>query len=121
MNSLLKNILVAAVIVVILFALYLYFFKPAKSGIPEGLATASGQSVNGDAPGQNLLNVLNQVNTLRLDKTLFSKEAFRTLQDFGVRIQDEAIGRLDPFAPLNTPANIAAAPVLNPQPAVKRK
>ena len=68
----------------------------------------------GGGPGQELVETLLALRSVKLDGTIFSEPAFTQLQDYSQPIRQEPIGRENPFAPLETAApasteNTAAA------------
>lgn len=70
--------------------------------VPETLpADASGAATQA---GGELLTLLADMRTIRLDESLFSDPAFQELQDFSVALRSEPKGRPNPFAPLGKDA-----------------
>ena len=88
------GLLVASVV----YGAYSYFGGNSE---PEAPLT-SLVSVSTDSPqvGTDLLATLLSLKTLTLDPTVFGDPVFRSLQDFGLPIPEEAVGRNNPFAPL---------------------
>ena len=83
-------------IVVLVFVL-VYFYVSGGSPSSSTLTQGSGDG----AIGSSELSLLNQVNSLKIDTTLFSDPAFLSLQDYSVAITPENVGRPNPFAPLS--------------------
>ena len=92
----LRSILIFAGVIFVVYFGYSYLF-PADQGTPiapAGLATAP--------PGQgDLLPLLLNLRSLKLDPAVFSDPSFRSLVNFGIEIPVEPIGRTNPFAPLS--------------------
>jgi hypothetical protein len=82
-----KNSLIALVVVVLVFAGYKYFF--------------GGQPVILDPASQNIGNDVVELNqrlqTVNLDRTIFSSPGYRALIDFSTVVQDQPKGRPNPF------------------------
>jgi len=83
-------------IIVVLLAGYVYFAYFAGSSAP----TLSSSDTANTALSQNLLVTLQNLQTIKLDDSIFSDPAFISLTDFGVTISPEAVGNPDPFLPL---------------------
>ena len=102
----LKNILLFGGLLVALFVGYNYFFAGENTAGPliaiQQPAPPSGNS--------DLLAILLALRSLRLDDTVFSDETFKRLQDFGIEIPTEPLGRPNPFAPL--PGGGVSGPVI---------
>ncbi len=68
--------------------------------------------------GQDVVEVLLKLRSIKLDGVVFGEPAFRALQDFSTTIVLEPVGRLNPFAPLTrsvqpTAASIKAASIFS--------
>jgi hypothetical protein len=86
------NILVVAVLVAAAFYAYTYF-----SGGDENqavLVTTPQEEI-----GADLLEILTNLQTLKLDDSLFASPTFRNLKNFQVELTPEPVGRDNPFAP----------------------
>ncbi|OGG47951.1 hypothetical protein A3D66_01375 [Candidatus Kaiserbacteria bacterium RIFCSPHIGHO2_02_FULL_50_9] len=93
-----KKIILGAVGVIVLFMLYTFFFT---GGETPGTSPLVEESIEGNvAIGEDLVALLLQLQSIRLDPTVFNDPAFRSLRDFGQPIPDEPVGRPNPFAPL---------------------
>ena len=86
------------VLVVIIGAYYMWGSSLSFSSSSDTLQ-GSGQSATGVA-GAQVLTLLNQVKDLRIDKTLFTDQAYLSLHDFSVTIPQQNVGRANPFAPI---------------------
>lgn len=89
--------IIFAVIVIIAALLY---FSYSGSSAPAGSTTL--QAIPGGAGdvGANVVAMLNEIRSLRIDKTLFTDPAYQTLQDYSVTIPELNVGRANPFAPI---------------------
>ena len=108
MNKTLKNILIVAVIVLVGDGVYLYFSNQSaptsgslqsSSGAPAPLASSSDNQIAQDT---SFLSTLLNLNTIRIDTTLFASTSFKSLRDNTVEIvNDGIVGRPNPFAPFD--------------------
>lgn len=87
-----------------------FFYLRAPSGGGEGAAsgtTANGTSAltvtgNGNASsGADVLATLTALNNVSFDTSFFSREDFRSLEDFSVTLVPGEVGRENPFAPVS--------------------
>ena len=77
---------------------YNYFFKPEINVDP---VTSEGTSRAGElAIDKEILTLLGDLNSLVLDGSIFNSNAFKSLQDFSLPVEDEPKGRTNPFAPI---------------------
>ena len=94
-SSMKSWIIIAIVLIVAVVAYFIY----------SGSSTAGSSTIqaNTDATGQlgqQVLSLLNQVNSLQMNTALFTSQAYTSLKDFSVTIPTQNIGRANPFAPL---------------------
>lgn len=99
----------AAVLIVLLVVAYFMFFKgdeelPATGSLVAEQVGADGMPIASSdvdlGPGSDLLPFLFQLNSLKLDDSIFSDPVFLSLEDFTVEIAEQPQGRINPFAPL---------------------
>lgn len=95
MDFLNKNKMAIGGGVVLLLAVYIYFAYFSAPSLPP----LSSNDTN-IALSQNLLVTLQSLHTIKLDNSIFSDPAFQSLNDFGVAIPSENVGRRNPFEPL---------------------
>lgn len=102
------------VIVAILFVLGVsyYAFSSSGSGPASTLTTSGNDDVS--AASQQLLVVLANLRTIRLDDSIFKDQVFLSLTDYGVVISPENVGRRNPFAPFSS--TTPNQPVINTAP-----
>lgn len=80
----------------------------------SGATTESGLvtetfSTPESAEERDLVATLLQLRAVKLDGAIFSDPIFQSLIDFGSEIQQEPVGRENPFAPLNQQAAAGGA------------
>lgn len=104
-----KSIIIIVVIVAIALVAYFYYQGTKTPDTAGGLLTTSANPGVQSGIGQQVLGLLSQIQTLRIDSSLFKDPGFQTLRDFSVIIPPENVGRANPFAPLpGAPASPAA-------------
>ncbi len=129
MNSVIKTILILAVITGLAMAGYMFFFK---KDIPlseiGGLATVAGTAVNTGADdlemnqnaqeaSRDFLALLLNIRSIKLDDSLFSSAAFSALSDLSRPINpDTDPGRQNPFAPIGADSTVVSTQVTTSNP-----
>lgn len=98
-KSELKNIIIFVAILAGLYFAYTFFFSDNSTPV----ATISPEGSGGDV-GANILPLLLQLKTIKLDQTVFADPIFKSLQNFSVDLPIEGTGRPDPFAPVDQSA-----------------
>lgn len=96
MDFIKKNKVIVGVILAGFLGLvvYLNFF----SGAPSGELLASTEEAS--PLSSDLLSVLSNLHTIKLDESIFSDPTFESLTNFGVELPPETVGRRNPFLPL---------------------
>jgi hypothetical protein len=89
-NKTVIGVCVAAVAALVIYVMYFSGGSSATLSSSSSVSTAS----------QNILVTLQDLNTIKLDDSIFTNPVFLSLTDFGVTIPLENVGRSDPFAPL---------------------
>lgn len=85
-----------AIVIVAILAYFMFFNgAPAPSG---SSLLQSGPS--GEVIGAQVLSLLNQIQSLRIDSSLFENAAYKSFQDYTVAIPPQNVGRDNPFAPI---------------------
>jgi len=114
-----KTIIAILLVFGVMFYAYLSFFNNSGSTPDAATTDGSGAPADGTATdaGMELVALLDQLQAIKMDDSIFSSAAFNALHDETSPVNEEAVGRNDPFAPIGTggtfvPAgpNIAAAP-----------
>lgn len=122
MASKIKNLIIFVVIAVVLILIYIFFIKKA----PEEQNLVSSSKLNtvlsdtntldqNSVIAKDLLSVLLSVKSIKLDDTIFSNEAFLSLQDSSILLNpsgDE--GRANPFAPIGYEMLVTPVPAPTP-------
>ena len=120
-----KNILIAILIIAALGAGYL-FLSGQSSSNQSGIVSSSGDTTLPAASGgvgmdtsavpaaQNLLSVLLNVKTIKLDDSIFSTPAFKNLHDSSITlVPDASPGRPNPFAQFGNDATPTTSPAVS--------
>lgn len=91
-----KNIIIIVAVIGLAFVVYTFLFGGEKG------AALSSQDVNPSqtAVEQELIALLLELRSIKLDVSLFDSEEFISLQDFSQELVPEPVGRTNPFAPL---------------------
>ncbi|NCS99167.1 hypothetical protein GW764_03205 [Candidatus Parcubacteria bacterium] len=96
-----RKIIIFILVVVLSFVLYTIFLKPQAE---QALLDSSGPAqVN--AVGQEIIDTLNRIQSLELDKSVFNDPLYLRLRDDSQPIEDEDLGRSNPFEPLSGQSN----------------
>lgn len=72
---------------------------PSSSVATDGIADGAA-AIPAEDPKVKVLEMLNRLTALKLDRSFFDSPLFRSLQDFGVEVVPEPKGRPNPFAPI---------------------
>jgi len=105
--SSLKSTVIILVIIAAALIGYFYYEGSAPSASSSLLTASANPSASGI--GQQVLGLLSQIQSLRIDTALFKDPGYLTLRDFSVTIPPQNVGRSNPFAPLpGAPASPAA-------------
>lgn len=98
MSTSIKYIAIVLGIATLAYAGYYFFIQTGSASVTFN---------NNDVVMQNMLSNSQlfidrrqQLEAVRLDTTLFTDDRFRTLRTFTAPIQEQPIGRTDPFAPV---------------------
>ncbi|MBI5004619.1 MAG: hypothetical protein HZC04_00320 [Candidatus Lloydbacteria bacterium] len=113
-SSLLKNSIIIIGIGLLLWVGYATFLKK-DSAVAPGTALVSEAALNGDSPeaqsGREILAILLNLKSLKLDASIFNNSVFQSLTDFGQSIPERPRGRDNPFAPIgaaSAPTSVSA-------------
>ena len=96
-QSSVKSYLVIGAIVIVGFIFIFWYMGGDKTDTGSLLESQTAET---DAVGSRVLALLNQIQSLKIDNTLFTGAAYQTLVDFSVTIPEQNVGRPNPFAPL---------------------
>lgn len=92
-----QNIFVIAGVIILAFVLYSLFFT---GGTPTPALTTENVAASQTAVEQELISLLLELRSIKLDESIFADTRFRGLEDFGQNVIEEPVGRTNPFAPL---------------------
>lgn len=105
MNPNIKKILIIVGVLVVSFVIFMLV-----KGDDEGDALVStefntGGAVNPSSEqasivGAEIIQALNQINSLNLDRSIFERPVYLSLKDLGQPIPLEPVGRPNPFSPI---------------------
>lgn len=93
-----KSIIIIVIIVIV--AIIGYFYYSGKNQSSDTSLLASAPNAADQAVGARVLLLLNQIQSLHIDTTIFKNPAYQALQDYTVSIPTLNVGRYNPFAPL---------------------
>lgn len=93
-----KNIALSILAIAIAGVLYGVIF--GKSGPDLSLLTSETPSAGVGVVGEDVLDLLQTLRSIKLDGSLFEDPAFRSLEDFSQELVPEPVGRENPFAPV---------------------
>jgi uncharacterized protein involved in exopolysaccharide biosynthesis len=94
-----KNIIIIAVIIGLALIAY-SFLKPDPTA--ESLLVVTERQNSTQALGDEITAAINQINSLRLDDSIFKDPIMAKLKDHNQKINPEDVGRPDPFAPITS-------------------
>ena len=89
--------IVLALLLILLLSMSYFVFLSYPSTDNGG---ALADTVLQNASGAQFINLLDVLQSLRLDISFFDNPAFRALKDGTVPLVSEPVGRANPFAPL---------------------
>lgn len=99
MRSLTKYKKVIIILGIIIIAAVIYTIMIGKKD-NRLLVSESPETVSNTELQNNLLALLLEIRSIKLDDSIFLDPAFRSLDDFGQEIVQEPVGRSNPFAPV---------------------
>ena len=82
----------------VLVAALVYFYISGNK-TPESLTLQALDNAN-QVAGVKVLNLLNEINSLKIDGAVFNDSSYRTLRDYTVEIPELPVGRSNPFSPV---------------------
>jgi len=103
-----KQIIIAVVVIVVAFFGFKMFFVSPEAG--DDALVAEKASVAENLEGQLILNLLNKLDRVTLDESIFSNKVFVSLQSFERVLEGQVAGRKNPFMPIGIEESGAAAP-----------
>jgi len=109
-----KNIIIIAAIIGIGLIAY-SFLKPDPT--VESLLETTQRQDSAQVLCDEITSAINQINSLKLDRSVLDDPIVKNLVDHSKPIIPEPVGRINPFAPINSEVN---SPATNTIPAVIR-
>ena len=89
-------IAVVAITVLLIFFVYFFFFRNTETII---VFDEFGNPVAAQIIGQDLINILADLETITFDDSVFRNPAFTELSDQSVVLRKEPMGKSNPFSP----------------------
>ncbi len=86
--------IIVSVVILAVFG-YVVFNAITSTEVP---VSSDGTPVVTDLIGQDLLILVDKLETIKIDKAIFSSPLFTSLKDNSVAIQEEQKGRVNPFS-----------------------
>jgi hypothetical protein len=106
MTKKIKKIIIPVVIIVAAFFGFKMFFANDDAG-NTSLVAESSSTIN-FVDGQAILILLNKLNRITLDDSIFTNKLFTNLVSFERPIEDQIIGRKNPFLPIGVNNNLVS-------------
>lgn len=99
-----KTVLIGLSVAIVVAVVYFVFLR--GDGATEALLTSGGEGLSSMSASaqadRELLEMLQQLNSIKLDSSIFASPVFRSLEDFRVEPAPDVIGRQNPFAPVGS-------------------
>lgn len=92
-----KRIIIGVIIVVILLLGFYFFGSTSKEGDSQ---LSSNKLDDTGVMGKNIITLLLELRSLKLNETMFSSNVFKSFNDFGIEIEPQPVGRNNPFLPI---------------------
>ena len=88
-------------VAVLVAGVYFFFLRPEAEETGPALSTSSGGQALSDSAqaDREFIVLLQQLQAINLDPSLFADPVFDSLQDFRIEPAPQPIGRVNPFAP----------------------
>ena len=97
-----KTFIAVIIIAMIALGAYFYFKGEPSDDLSSSLETQdSPVSADAQAVGTRVLSLLNQINSLKIDASIFDSAVYKTLVDYTITIPEQNVGRPNPFAPIS--------------------
>lgn len=98
-SSNIKNLTIGAVVIGVSFMAYSFFINKSDEGDSSITSTPSAVESNQveNTTGGQILKILSNLKTIKIDKGFFSEASFVELQDYSVNLTEEQTGRENPF------------------------
>ncbi|MFA7252438.1 MAG: hypothetical protein WC027_01120 [Candidatus Paceibacterota bacterium] len=96
MTQKIKQIIIAVIVIIVAFVGFKMFFGNSSDEALVEDKASSAQFVDGQA----ILFLLGKLNQVTLDTSIFTSSVFTSLESFERPVEDQAISRNNPFAPI---------------------
>ncbi|MFA4890519.1 MAG: hypothetical protein WC587_02730 [Candidatus Paceibacterota bacterium] len=102
------KILIAVLVILVIFFIYSLFFSgnnkkennlSVSNNVTQTAATVKTDT-NSFAEGQEVLDMLGSLKSLKIDTDFFNDKTFKSLVDFSIEITPQPAGRSNPFSPI---------------------
>ena len=93
-----KWIIIAAVIIA---SFILYTILSPKGGNDE-LLNSTVSKTSAEIVGVEIISALNQIESLKLDRSIFDNPVYQSLKDRSQEIPPEPVGKPNPFSPIGS-------------------
>jgi flagellar basal body-associated protein FliL len=106
----LKILIIVLIIFIIIFA-YSLFSRGKGAKIDKNVVSAPKDAKTAQqetaqlSEGAEMIKILNQLKSIKLDTDFFENQIFKSLNDSSKELMTEAKGRSNPFAPLFIPVS----------------
>jgi hypothetical protein len=92
----------------------IYFYTMGNPTDSDTLLSVEGtpESIASEAIGNRVLTLLQEVNSLNIDATVFNNPVYRSLVDYSIEVPPQNVGRPNPFQPF--PGQIRLVPASAP-------
>jgi hypothetical protein len=110
-----RSTIVITIIVLVAAAVYYFYYSGGASATADQSSLSIDTTSSTSQVGADVLTLLNEIHSLKIDTTFFQTPAYQSLIDFSVAIPSVPVGRPNPFSPLGsfvstTPASSGTAP-----------
>ncbi len=97
-----KGTFIALIVIVIATLLLFFYYKGKPSNDVSSLETMdTPESIDAQEAGNRVLSLLNTINGLKIDDSIFKTAVFISLIDYTNIIPERPVGRPNPFAPIS--------------------
>ena len=108
------SILITVAVVALGFVGLSHYVNTAY-GQTSSLITVETVPGAGTANGAQILALLNRLNNIALDGSVFKDPKFQSLEDFSISIAPQEVGRPNPYLPVNGVVSVAPVKTVAPK------
>ena len=87
---------VIVIVIVIISVIAYFYYEGGSSSASGGLVESPGSD---QSIGSAELDLLSQIQSLKIDASMFQDPGYQALEDYSVAIPQDNVGRPNPFAP----------------------